>query len=269
MTDINSQFLDPNNVIRLERAIFGDARNVPDIRSVMYEFIAGPVASGAYDIWSGTDARIYAKQLNDEFIAWFRRRVANRRHAPPSTRVEVARILDRTGAYGFCQRDDSDPIMIPPGMMQRSRGGGYEAQKLEDRSESDIVGARRYITRDRDDGIVRGPNDPIQQYATAISLEDGVIEGMRARGNIDMDDPGVPYHLALLDAQLAAVNPEGIHPRPRVNAFLPVAGTNLDVRSSIRGRVSIADERKLTQEGMSSDSMGCISHSINSFIESM
>jgi hypothetical protein len=97
MTDVVDLFLDPNNVERMNK-IFKTVSPC-GMRSRMHEFIYGPYMAGLYDIWTGTDADLYLRQTNDEFIKYMDIRYNTRardlqRPIDTSARVEIASYLD-------------------------------------------------------------------------------------------------------------------------------------------------------------------------------
>ena len=114
MTDIIDIFLDPNNVEKMNTMFIsanprtaGGDRNVAyspmmakncGMRSYMHEFIYGPYMAGLYDIWTGTDADLYLRHMNDEFIKYmevrYKKRIQSKTLRTPSARVEIASYLD-------------------------------------------------------------------------------------------------------------------------------------------------------------------------------
>lgn len=122
MTDIIDIFLSPDNVAKMDR-IFATNRDKPGtpgagagkfyavasqscgMRRYMHEFIYGPYMAGLYDIWTGTDADLYIRHMNDEFIKYMNIRYnklsslscpngSGTSGIPPSDRVEIASHLD-------------------------------------------------------------------------------------------------------------------------------------------------------------------------------
>lgn len=119
MTDIIDLFLHPDNVEKMNKLFGGDpttgARGIPQyeqtidtmtgtqpcgMRKHMHDFIYGPYMAGLYDIWTGTDADLYLRHMNDEFIKYMEIRYQRRAQMPcaaaevPSARVEVASYLN-------------------------------------------------------------------------------------------------------------------------------------------------------------------------------
>jgi hypothetical protein len=123
MTDIIDLFLDPENVAKMNR-IFGSGSPCrqfagaqreavrPDcgMRAYMHEFIYGPYMAGLYDIWTGTDADLYLRHMNDEFIKFMEVRhsklmTTNKESNPDvSARVEIASYLDPFDRAGEQER---------------------------------------------------------------------------------------------------------------------------------------------------------------------
>lgn len=68
MTDIIDIFLSPDNVAHIN-SLYKTGPSC-GMRAHMHEFIYGPYGSGLYDIWTGTDADLYVRQINDEFLKY-------------------------------------------------------------------------------------------------------------------------------------------------------------------------------------------------------
>lgn len=121
MTDIIDLFLGVENVGKMNRIFGGDSvsgqkgiRGYSDalnsttqgvtqpcgMRRYMQEFIHSPYMEGIYDIWTGTDADLYLRHMNDEFIKYMEIRYQRLAQMPcavagtPSARVEIASYLD-------------------------------------------------------------------------------------------------------------------------------------------------------------------------------
>lgn len=210
MTDIIDLFMAPTNIARMNRVFGNLSCNMP---ALMREFIHHSTAEGIYDLWTGTDADLYLNQMNDEFIAYMKRRFAR---PPParSARMEYATYIDpfmRT-----LRREDGNTRSSA--LAERL----HERERLYKRCERDRASVQYMAARDdeaSDAGQRARPAMPLYTTFGAPAApfdyegaHEGPHEGAQWRTDPTAGSGEAQYHLLELDAQISLLNRERILP---------------------------------------------------------
>jgi hypothetical protein len=241
MTDIIDIFLDPDNVEHMSR-VFPGARC--GVRAYMHEFIYGPYGGGLYDLWTGTDADLYIRQMNDEFIRFMearhnmrvRARGCVKGRAPVSARVETASYLDpyerareaakraetmvarRASGRALAREFARAPVPSPSAALyartNRDRAGAMHLVARDDEGAGAGVPSRVQSIQSRfggadPDATERDWGRAHEWWRDQVQCGDVGVSG----ATLDSRDPTAgtgeaQHHLLVLDAQMAVLNDE-------------------------------------------------------------
>lgn len=244
MTDIIDLFLDEANVeMHMRRFARGREHDLLalQMRMRMQEFIHGPYGGGLMDIFSGTDARLYLQQMNDDFARWLTRARARASHTNPSLWH----------------------------MPERERAAHAKPLRARERTEIDQRPTIHLFARD-DEGCEEGHRDYSCEYSRASSramAQGAPFDFQNTRAEDLLIDPhadsGAPqYHLLELDAQMAPLNGERTLPwgyGSTREQLAPKTSRKRFTRTiTPSGRVTLDDERELARDIFSRDSRGFI-----------
>lgn len=222
MTDIIDLFLDVVNIEHMSR-ILDVPQNFP-IRARMHEFIYGPYAGGLYDVWNGTDADLYVREMNNEFIKYMQLRYGARtRDVRASARLEIAAQMD---PFERAREREMRGAMAQPRRQLKTYSGAStdgaplrlanadtDARYIDrkyaqwNRNQSSAV---HLSARDDEGGDVG--HRSLLPYLAASANDASLPYGRESINGI-IEDPcagsgDAQYHLFVLDSQMSVLNEE-------------------------------------------------------------